>query len=201
MITVYHVIIDEMGHEGLEIAAWLSQLFIVVIALIAAYVARGQLKEMGVYRQQRVRIANAQLLLELDNRWDSKDMHGSRLIFARTHNAITQKVGGDHPIVKDGERKKFIQEAWAEELQKKRGESPQEYAKLMDICGFFETVGLMVDKNYIQFGDVVELFGGPIDNVGTCFGGHIAAREKEMGVLAGLYKHALNLSRRAAAGS
>lgn len=201
MITVYHVIVDDMGHGSLEVCSWIAQLLIVAIAIVAAFVAKGQLKEMGDYRLQRVRIANAQLLMELDKRWDSREMHESRLIFKRTFDAISKKVATDHGTVKDGEREKLMQGEWVNELHKKRKENPEEYTKLMDMCGFFETVGLMVDKDYIKFDDVKELLEGPIVNIGKCFRGHIESLEKETGVLAGLYKHALALSRRAASGS
>lgn len=198
MITVYHVIVDQMGHEYLEIASWLAQLFIVLIALIAAYVARGQLKEMGDYRRQRVRIANAQLLMELDNRWDSIEMLRARSIFNAMKEAISAQVGTNNPRVGDDARKDLVQLAWQAALQAKRTNVPNEYRRLMSICGFFETVGLMVHKDYIMIDDVLELFLGPVVDIERCFGGHIEDLAKEAGVPDGLYRHALILSEQAA---
>ena len=56
----------------------------------------------------------------------------------------------------------------------------------------------MVDRHYVKSDDVLELFLGPIAAIEMCFGEHIRSLERESGVLAGLYKHARNLSQRAA---
>ncbi len=128
-------------------------------------------------------------------------MHASRMIYHATRDEINAKVGVDHPRANDGERKKFIEKAWIDSLGAKRINDPKQYGQLMAICGFFETVGLMVEKEYIKVDDVFKLFMGPIVNIEMCFGGHITELENETGVLAGLYEHARNLSRRAARGA
>lgn len=197
-MEVYHVIVEEMRHEYMETASWGAQLFIVVIAIAAAIVALRQLGEMSRYRRQRLRIANAQLLMHLDNRWDSHDLHNSRLSFRAMRNAIHAKIGSENPRVGDAERKNLMKQEWANNLREKRANDPEGYSRLMAMCGFFETVGLMVQREYIQIDDVLELFLGPIIDIDMCFGGHIAELEKEMGTPVGLYKHALNLSRQAA---
>jgi hypothetical protein len=63
----------------------------------------------------------------------------------------------------------------------------------MSICGFFETAGLMVKRGYVPAEDLINLFGGPLGIVSTCYRAHIQERQKETGVLAGLYEHALEL--------
>jgi hypothetical protein len=197
-IQIYHVIVEGMHHELMEILSWSAQLFIVLITIIAALVARWQLREMGEYRQQRLLIANAQLLMELDGRRDSEDMRDSRRIFTTTRDAINAKIGAENPRANDDEKKRLVAQAWMDSLHEKRTNDQREYATLMLMCGFFETVGLMVDRHYVSPGDVLELFLGPIAAIEMCFGGHIRSLERETGVLAGLYKHARNLSQRAA---
>jgi hypothetical protein len=179
----------------LELLSWGAQLLLVVIAIGAAFVAAYQLREMGRYRSQRLQIANAQFLMNLDDRWDSQRMQESRVILNAMRENIMKKVGSANPTLNDAERTRHIKQEWIASLQDKRDNSPDEYAVLMSFCGFFETVGLMVDRQYVQNDDVFELFLGPIIDVATYFGGHIAELEKETGMPEGLYRHALNLAR------
>ena len=64
----------------------------------------------------------------------------------------------------------------------------------MRFCGFFETVGLMVERGYMPIEEIDRLFRGPVLTVNSCFRIHIAECEKETGVPAGLYEHALSLA-------
>jgi hypothetical protein len=197
-MQLYQVAVESIHHPWLEWVSWGAQILLFAVAVVAAAFGRRQLREMTDYREQRLRIANAQLLMDLDNRWDSKDMHESRMLFNKVRDDINETVGAANPKAKDNERERKIEDAWVEKLAAMRVNDAANYGKLMAICSFFETVGLMVKREYIQADDVLELLLGPIMNIEKCFGGHIKALEKEMGVLAGLYEHALNLSKLAA---
>jgi hypothetical protein len=150
VVQVYHVIIDSISPEWLEFLSWGAQLFLVFVAIGAGIVAVYQLSEMSTYRSQRLRIANAQLLMQLDNRWDSQALKESRLIFNAMHDEILVTVGAANPAVNDTERKRHIALEWANMLREKRKASREEYASLMAMCGFFETVGLMVGRDYVR---------------------------------------------------
>lgn len=198
MVEVYHVIVDAVEHPNLEVLSWLAQLIIVIAVIATALVARSQLKEMSVFRKQRLRILNATLLMELDNRWDSTEMQASRKIFREMKDHLEETVGAANPVAGDHKRIELAKQAWSNALKEKRKNSIDEYSQLMAICGFFETVGLMVKRQYIMTEDVVDLFKGPMVNIETCFGGHIEDLGNETGMPHGLYEHARSLSRLAA---
>jgi hypothetical protein len=49
-------------HSWLEVASWIAQIALAILAVIAAFFAYRQLKEMSDYRESRLRIANATLI-------------------------------------------------------------------------------------------------------------------------------------------
>lgn len=177
----------------LEVAYWWSQIAIAFIAAGAAIFAGFQVRAMNTARAEQLRILNATLLMELDKRWDSGEMQRARRAFQDTFEQVNGVVASNHPNLRDTEKDQKIREEWTKTLGEMRKSAKPTYARLMIICGFFETVGLMVKREYISIDDALDLFAGPIINVGRCFRGHIKDREKEMGVPSGLYEHALEL--------
>ena len=75
-----------------------------------------------------------------------------------------------------------------------RTQDLENYSVIMRICGFFETVGVMVGQGYIPIEEIDRLFRGPILAMDTCFRDHISQRQNETGVPPGLYEHALSLA-------
>lgn len=179
-------------HSWLEIAYWISQIVLTLIALVAAVAAWYQLTEAENSRMAQLRAMNATLLMELDNRWDSAEMREARRISFEWTQKIDKTVSAKQFADQD-QRAAAISAEWTSLLRDARSNDMREYAKLMAMCGFFETVGVMVKKDYIAAPDVIDLLKGPILAIEMWFGGHIAERAKEMGVPNGLYENALNL--------
>ncbi|MER9047678.1 hypothetical protein NKH89_10425 [Mesorhizobium sp. M0923] len=176
----------------LEIAYWISQIILTVIAFVAAIAAWNQLTQAENARLAQLRAMNATLLMELDNRWDSAEMREARRICFEWTQKINETISGKQ-FADQQQRSVAISDEWTKLLRDCRIRDMKEYGKLMGMCGFFETVGLMVKKDYIAASDVIDLLKGPMLAVEMWFGGHIAEREKEMGVANGLYENALNL--------
>lgn len=170
----------------LQIVAWFAQILVLGALAVAAWNARLQIR-------QSTKATNARLMLDLDMRWDSPDMQETRRLFGDTNSDLVAIVSNDFPQANDAAREQKVREKWTEHLRNLREQDVQNYTKLMSMCGFFETVGLMVKKNYVSKSDMLDLFEGPIVAIGRCYGGHIEERSKEMGVPKGLYEHALEI--------
>jgi hypothetical protein len=67
-----------------------------------------------------------------------------------------------------------------------RENEPEDYLKLMSLCGFFETVGTMVKLEYIDKSAILNIYEGAIMSVGNCFREHIDQRQKEYGMPEGV---------------
>lgn len=132
---------------------------------------------------------NAHLLMELDKRWDAFEMREARKLYSRSAAEIDAKIRS-FGLPLDAAN---IRAAWTRFLADCRANRREDYQQLLLMPSFFETVGLMVKKEYIAEEDVVDLLAGPIVNIGLRFGDHIAERSQESGVPKGLFENALNL--------
>jgi hypothetical protein len=194
LLTRYIVVLPD--HGWVESASWIAQIIIAALAIIAAFVAYRQLKEMADYREQRLHIANGTLLMELDKRFDSKDLIDARRIFVDMRERIKKEVAANNLKANEEYRAEKIAEVWTVELERLRADTDDDedkYSELMSLAGFFETVGVMVKRKYISEQDAIGLFKGPLITFGRNFRKHIELRQKETGMPPGLLEHALYL--------
>lgn len=171
-----------------ERASWMASVIGCIVAICAAGFAATQLVDVR-------RASQATLLLELDARFDSTELRTARDLFAKLRDDISDTVSTRHPNVKDAVKEQLVCDEWKKVLAEMRSQDQDNYLKLVGYLGFFETVGLMVNRRYIAEADVLSLFKGPLIDVGTRFRLHIEDRLKEMGVSEGMFEHALSLSK------
>src|ERR1700684_220819 len=176
-------------HPWLEDLSWIAQIALVLAAIVGAKLAYDQLVEIRKSSVQEVQIANASLLIQLDKRWDI-DLSECRKKLAHLRDEINRSVTDSNPLANDGAKDNLVVQEWTSRLREIRKHQKDDYAHLMAIIGFFETVGLMVDLGYIDRAPIVELFGGTIISVVKFFDAHIVERGNEMGVPEGLFKNA-----------
>lgn len=187
------IIIEHVDHPWLEYTSWVAQIILVAVAIIAAVVARNQLKEMTDFRKQRVRILNATLIMELDHRWDAGEIREARALFLSIREEITKAVSNNNPLDGDHAKMEKAKAEWKSHLAGLRKDDRPKYQQLIGLCGFFESVGMMVKREYISKDDAMGLFGGSIVAMDRCFREHLEDRAKEMGVPKGFFEHALYL--------
>jgi hypothetical protein len=192
---VYVVIRGVSEPHLLEMLSWGSQVILVIVAIGTLLYSAWQLKSSASSQAQELRISHANAILEMDRRFESPEMLESREIFMKLREEVLQQVGSGHPKKNDAARAELVRGAWAERLRELRESGDERYMKVMRMCSFFETVGLLVKKEYVRKDDVMLLFKGPIMAIDSSFGGHIEDQLKEMSMPAGLYEHALFLCR------
>lgn len=173
-----------------ETAAWIAQVVIALTAVIGAIFAGRQLRAVR-------RVSQANLLLELDSRFDSAEMRSARELFSKMTDDIQTIVSGQNPQMNDAAKLSLCAEEWRDTLASLRTSDEGAYIQLIGFLGFFETMGMMVHKQYISEEDVFDLFKGPIVDTHQCFRLHIEQRQKEMGVPNGMFEHALRLGENA----
>lgn len=181
--------IVENIHHGASYLNPFLQVGLLLSAAIGATIAVRQLN-------QQLRLSRASFLMEIDLRWDSDELRRARKLLHALTDEINIDTTRKHSTATAEQRDKAVKRAWAERLRRKREENLDDYMALMAICGFFETVGLMVERKYIELDEIESLLKGPILAVERCFAEHIQDRNAEMGVPKGLYENALNLSAR-----
>ena len=179
--------------QQLQVAAYLATIVFASTAIIAAMIARHHWKELREANIAAVKQAKASFLLELDRRFEGEKMIHTREALLEMRDTLTIKISGSHQLLDDHHRTEKLNSEFHKELEKLRISDRSKYTTLMRFCGFFETVGLMVELGYIELEDMIKLFKGPILAIDACYRLHISERQKEMGVPEGLYKHALFL--------
>jgi hypothetical protein len=138
--------------------------------LAALRVANNEQTKSVKYQELQTRAA---VLLSLDERWETEPL-------------LTCRANLDALIVevKNAAAKKWLGEPDEEILAKSAGlyakrfaglaeEDRQQYAQLMRICGFFETVGCVVRAGYVPKEDVLNLLSVSILTAGDVFQPHI----------------------------
>jgi len=137
----------------------LATAMVAMVSVLALWCAWFQLRGIGTQTR-------ANVLLELDQRWESREM----LAVRRELNDFLDRARG---MVHAGSP--TLPEIVAAELERMRTTPADRttYLKLLRICGFFETVGYATRAGYIRATDVSNLLGGSIRDTGATFVTHI----------------------------
>jgi hypothetical protein len=189
----FEALIKAMATPWQEHVYWWSQVVLTAIAFGSALVGLIQLRGIRLSRVAAVHIARATFLLELDRRWDSETMTAARLFLTTIREAAAKEVAEKFPTQNDGVKERHIAELVYAKLNELHTTESPDYQKLLSICGFFETAGLMVKLGHVSTEEIMGLFRGPITVVDRCFRSHIQHRQNETGVPDGLFEHALYL--------
>jgi hypothetical protein len=176
-----------------HIATALGTLALVGIAIFAAIWAKRQVEAAAKANEHAAHQSKAAFLLELDRRWESREMS-----MARRHFNELEKAATDHMtafIHMDGHRQKMEREEYySRTLYTMMNQQTSVYLNLMRICGFWETMGYLVKNKYIPIENIVDLFGGGVISFDDAFRVHLTNRGEEKGVPDGFFEHALYLA-------
>lgn len=187
-------------HPWLERLAWASDLAIAAAAVWALYHTSHQIGELQKANEASAHQARASFLLNLDERFESKELAEAQAELHRLHNRFRKEAAEQMPSADRSAREFEVRKKFALELRRLCDGAPDEYGlyrKLMGLIGFFDTVGLMVQKGYVKYEDIDNLLGGDVFVVDIAFTTHIEERQNEEGILPGTYKNSLYLIYRA----
>lgn len=175
-----------MEHPWTEYIFWWSQICLFVVATIGVIIAFVQLSTIASH-------AKATFLLELDRRFEGPELQAARRTMHQMREHSATLASQQHPQGGDAQRLSFMRQRCTQTIEEMRRQDPRGYSRLMRVLGFFETVGVMVKRNYIALDEIDRLFRGPILDIDMFFRDHIEQRGRETGVPDGLYEHALYL--------
>jgi len=180
------------GPHWLEIAAWVCQIILTLIAFFTAWFAVVQLWQIKQDSQQQLQISHANLLMAIDHRWDH-EMKEARATLAKIADDIHKWVKVRNPSFTAAQVKEETREEWKKTLNGMRRRGEAAYSDALAVCGFFETVGLMVKRNYVSADDVIGLLGVSILDLDFYLRPHLEERAEEEGVPEGFFEHAIYL--------
>ena len=137
--------------------------------------------------------ARAAFLLQLDTRWEN--LSSERKWVSQMLENFTKDIGKEFPKIEDAAQKEKVRERFTLKLKELLETDNGDYRKFIHLGGFFEIVGLMVDKGYVKLEDITGLLKEPILTFDDAFGDHIKERQKDKHMPAGLFEHAISLAK------
>jgi hypothetical protein len=176
--------------EIAELSFWWAGVAMPLVTFGVILYARAQLTVIANQAQ-------ATLLLNLVDKWNSEAMLESRKLFRMKQSETKEFIFSQHVKLNDQESKTKLNERFnvvIDDLYK--NDLLGDYTVLMRMMNFIETIGLLVGKGYISVADVDGLFRGPICQCVAAFKSHITSRQKEKDVTPGLCENALSLFRK-----
>ncbi|MCJ7790921.1 MAG: hypothetical protein MUP49_00650 [Dehalococcoidia bacterium] len=113
--------------------------------------------------------SKAEVLRQIEARFSSPPMMGAR----EQARLIFFELEKRHVSKKETEREQNTITDFTNRLAELKDANDKKYFMLIDICSFYEMVGYLTYKNYVEFDDIYELFGGAILTSGKLFETHI----------------------------
>ncbi len=154
----------------------LTNLALAGVALWALLFARRQVGEMRASNRKLAESAASQerqmranVLLALDQRWESEPLISQRAEMQRVMDEVFVQIRAGAPDADMAQIRRLSAGVFVEMLELWMRTAPGEYLRLFQICGFFETVGYSVRAGYITIGDIHQLFGVSIIAAATVF--------------------------------
>jgi hypothetical protein len=169
-----------------ELLFWWAGVAMPIATVVVILYARAQLTVIANQAQ-------ATLLLNLVDKWNSAQMHECRIIFDGVEAAAKEYVLSQHAGLSDKEFAKKLKEHFSvimPELDKKES---QKYSAILQILSFFELVGEFVKRHYVLLIDIDALFRGPILDIWAAYVLHIKDEQQKRSVPPGYYENALFL--------
>jgi len=138
-------------------------------------------------------VSKASFLLDLERQSTSEIMLEAQTVLTLELQMIKAEVAESNPDFGEEARDKEIGKKFNIRLQGYRHsvilEENLTYHLLMRNCDFFETIGVMVNKGYIDIDDVASRFEVAITRIHQCFQQHIEDRHNEMWASKKLFWH------------
>jgi hypothetical protein len=137
--------------------------------------------------------AQASLLLNLIDKWNSDKMHRGIAAFDEVEAAAKGVIFKEHVGLSEKEVTKKHQEHFRMTMADIDKSDSQKYTSMLEIMSFFELVGMLVKRRYVLLKDIDGLFRGPILDFGVAYVLHIKEEHHKRGVPPGYYENALFL--------
>lgn len=173
-----------------ETISSLTTIVLAAGALVALLFVIYQVREFYRLRQSELRQEKGALLFKIESTFDGREVTNSRIAFMRLWEQVNATVPREN-LAAD-KYAILLSEQFSEQLSRLRDEDLEKYTSIMLILGFFETVGVLVAKDYLELSDVSDLYGGAIIHVDHAFREHIRQRAEH--APPGLYSNILALA-------
>jgi hypothetical protein len=152
-----------------ELIYFISGVGILATAITALYGANKQIKLIHLSHEHDVHQRKALVYLEMENRWASPTMMVSK-------NKIAGLVSQVNP---NNLRNNLFRSNFSNDISNIRKTDRKHYLSLLGPINFLESVGVMVEKGYLEYEDVDALMAPALRLYDDVFRLHLLQRRKE----------------------
>lgn len=139
--------------------------------------------------RQQTRQAKASFLFSLDTMWESNEFAVARADFFTLRRDTEKQVERDNKEKPAQQVETLLAEEFSQKLYEMRDADTERYLRLLKLCGFFETAGLLVRQDYVSAYDIIGLYGGSIQRLFEVMDTHLQKRREEPGMPKGYFEH------------
>lgn len=144
--------------------------------------------------EDRARQARAANILNFDRLWESSEFSDSRTAFQELLKEVEAFVNDEYKHLDESRKSDTRRKKFSRRLDEMRDADEARYFKIMRLPGFFETVGLLVERNLIQLADVLDLYGGPLILLHDATEIHISSLSENGVMPSGYFKYFQSLA-------
>ena len=181
----------------------------VVLAIVAVWALYVAIHRTGAASEQAraaikanedsARRARAAIIHDLDRLWESVEFSDPRTEFLKLRREIETFVNSkdDYKHFDESRKTDAFREEGSRCLHDMRDADEARYLKILKLPGFFETIGLLVERDLMRLDDVLDLYGGAIIQLHDVVEMHVSARAGETGIPPGYFEHFRSLAEKA----
>jgi hypothetical protein len=160
------------------VLAMVATAVLAACAVLALVYAKGQLDEIVKANRDAARTEKARFLFNLDEMFENTHFSGSRVALYQHVEAMRAEVRAQFPNAKHDEQNKRMMDLSSKALFKLMHEDSTRYTEIMKVCGFFETLEILIKNGFIDPEHVIDLYGPAIISAGDACCDHIAKRRE-----------------------
>ena len=148
--------------------------------------------------KETVRQASVRTLLDVHRDFNTSLVMEARTEFQALRRTVENRAEQEMPAHLTAEQKlEFKKDLYSGHLYDLRKDDLQKYLTILRLPSYFETVGMLVERDDLDFEDVFNLFSGAIVRVDEVVGTHIQKRQEEEGMPPGYLENYRSLAKRA----
>ncbi len=175
------------------------------LALIAALALGFAFQELRSNRTQAtvgkagIRQARVGTVLEIVRLWQSSDFAVCRVAVQTLRRDVENYIEHNDASRHLPEERKLntLREECSRRLYEMRDNDRERYLSVLKLPGFFEPVGMFVEKGYVPVDDIIDLYGSSLLRADDVLGMHLQKRAEEPGMPAGYFKYFRSLAAKA----
>jgi hypothetical protein len=173
--------IEAANHSGFDWVAFAAMAATVVLAVcaIAALVySKGQLDQIVKSNRDAAQTERARFLFNVDEMFENWHFASSRAAFAGEIEGIWTSVRGDYKDAPSNIQTAQFKDRFSKRLFHLMENDTRQYTRLMKLCGFFETLEILIKNGFIDEAHVIDLYRPALVRVADACTDHIQKRRE-----------------------